>query len=238
MADSPLKILVVGGVAGGASAATRARRMDEHAEIILFERGAYVSFANCGLPYYLGGEISDRNSLLVATPRFLAKRFRLDVRTGQEVTAIDRNRKTVTVKDHVNGNSYEQAYDKLILAPGASPLTPPLDGIDAPNAFTLRDIPDTHAIETAMRHAPKKRAVVVGAGFIGLEMVEQLVRSGFETTLVELQPQVLPGLDPEMARPLEDEIRKQGVHVYLGTGLRRVLTDDNGVGVGVELDNG
>ncbi len=236
--SSPMTILVVGGVAGGASAATRARRMNEHADIIVLEKGQYVSFANCGLPYFLGGEIADREKLLVATPQLLAQRFRLDVRTGQEVTSIDRLNKTVHVQNHADGRSYEQEYDKLILAPGANPIVPPLDGIDAPNVFVLRDVPDTDAIQTAMRNVATKRAVVVGAGFIGLEMVEQLIRVGFDVSLIELQSQVLPQLDPEIAHPLEEELVRHGAHVHLGTALTRVITDANGVATAVELSDG
>lgn len=240
MSDSPsrMTIVVVGGVAGGASAATRARRMNENADIIVFEKGQYVSFANCGLPYYLGGEISDRSKLLVATVRLLEQRFRLDVRIRQEVIAIDRANKTVRVQNHGNGQTYEQGYDKLILALGAVPIVPPLEGIDAPNVFALRDIPDTDAIQAAMRDLEKKQAVVVGAGYIGLEMVEQLTRVGFEVSLVELRAQVLPQIDPEMAHRLEEELIRHGVKLHLGVGLERVITDSNGVATAVELTDG
>ena len=231
-------IVVVGGVAGGASAATRARRMNEQAEIILFERGPDVSFANCGLPYYIGGEITSRRKLLVATAEFLRRRFRLDVRTEHEVLRIDRQRKTVMVRDLVNARTFEQPYDKLVLAPGAAPLTPPLEGIEAPNVLLLRNIQDMDAILATMQHARSKQAVVVGAGFIGLEMVEQLVHQSFDVTLVELQPQVLPLLDPEMAWPLYEEMERRGVDVRLACAVKRFLTDDNGVAVAVELENG
>jgi len=234
----PPTIVIVGGVAGGASAAARARRMNEHARIILFEKDEYVSFANCGLPYYVGGEIAKREKLLVATEELLTRRFRLDVRTRQEVRKIDRDAKTVTVLNHRSGETYGQPYDKLILAPGASPLVPPIDGADVQNVFTLRNVADVDRIKQAVDASSEKKAVVVGAGFIGLEMIEQLVRRGFQTALAELQPQVLPLLDFEMAKPLEDELRQKGVAVQLGDGIRRVLTDDRGAATGVELQSG
>ena len=233
-----ITIVIVGGVAGGASAATRARRMNEHAEIILLEKDEYVSFANCGLPYYLGGEIAERQKLLVATPQFLARRFRIDVRTRQEAQSIDRAAKKVTVLNHASGETYPLAYDKLILAPGASPLVPPLPGRDAARVFTLRNMADTDCIKAAADACSSKRAVVVGSGYIGLEMVEQLVRQGFQVALAELQPQVLPLMDAEIAQPLEDALRRHGVTVYLGDGIKRILTDEHNAAVGIELQSG
>ena len=238
MTDSPLTIVIVGGVAGGASAATRARRLNEGAEIILFEKDEYVSFANCGLPYCLGRDIADRSKLLVATADFLRRRFRLDVRTRQEVTGIDRTNRTVTVKNHADGTTYEQRYSKLILAPGASPIVPPIKGADAPNALTLRNLHDMDRIDAAVQSARTKKAVVVGAGFIGLEMVEQLTRRGLEVSFVELQPQVLPLFDREMAQPLREELQRHHVQLHVGTALKRIVTDRDGVAVAVELDNG
>ncbi len=237
-AKSSTTIVIVGGVAGGASAATRARRMNEHAEIILLEKDEYVSFANCGLPYYLGGEIADRQKLLVATPQFLARRFRIDVRTRQEVQCIDRAVKSVKVLNHASGETYQLAYDKLILAPGAAPLVPPLPGRDATNVFTLRNMEDTDRIKAAADACSSKRAVVVGSGYIGLEMVEQLVRQGFQVALAELLPQVLPLLDPEMAHPLGDALRRHGVMVHVGDGIKRILTDDRNAATGIELQSG
>jgi NADPH-dependent 2,4-dienoyl-CoA reductase/sulfur reductase-like enzyme/rhodanese-related sulfurtransferase len=231
-------IVIVGGVAGGASAATRARRMNEHAEIILLEKDEHVSFANCGLPYYIGGEIAERQKLLVATPQFLARRFRIDVRTRQEVRSIDRAAKSVTVLNHASGETYPLAYDKLILAPGAAPLVPPLPGGDAAHVFTLRNMEDTDRIKAAAAACRSKRAVVVGSGYIGLEMVEQLVRHGFQVALAELQPQVLPLLDAEMAQPLADALRRHGVTVYVGDGIQRILTDDRHAATGIELQSG
>ncbi len=238
MTQKRLTIVIVGGVAGGASAATRARRMNEDAEIILLEKDEYVSFANCGLPYYIGGEIADRNKLLVATPEFLTRRFKLDVRTRQEVLRIDRAARTVTVLNHATEVTYQQPYDKLILAPGASPLVPPLEGLDASNVFSLRNMADTDRILAAVEASRGRRAAVIGSGFIGLEMVEQLVRRGFTTALAELQPQVLPLLDPEMARPVEDELRGGGVDLYTGDGIKRILKDVSGAASGVELQSG
>jgi NADPH-dependent 2,4-dienoyl-CoA reductase/sulfur reductase-like enzyme/rhodanese-related sulfurtransferase len=211
-----MKLVIVGGVAGGASAAARARRHSERAEIVVFERGPDVSFANCGLPYYLGGEIADRDKLLVVRPQLLRDRFNLDVRTRTSVEAIDRARKVVRARDLATGREYEEPYDKLILAPGAAPLRPPIPGVDLPGVFTLRNLQDTDRIMDRL-NAGVKQAVVVGAGFIGLEMVENLVRRGAAVTVVELQPQVLPPLDPEMTTPILDELRAQGVTVLLGT---------------------
>jgi len=232
-------IVIVGGVAGGASAATRARRMNEQAEIVLFEKDEYVSFANCGLPYHIGEEIPDRNDLLVATPEFLAQRFRIDVRVKQEVLSIDRDRKVVTVrKAGGSDETYEQSYDKLILAPGASPVVPPLEGVDAANVLTLRNLNDTDRIKAIVDRDATKRALVVGAGFIGLEMVEQLVQRKIATTLVELQSQVLPLLDPEMAKPIEQELLRHDVTVCTGAGLDRIIADEHGVAFAAVLDDG
>jgi NADPH-dependent 2,4-dienoyl-CoA reductase/sulfur reductase-like enzyme/rhodanese-related sulfurtransferase len=238
MTDSPLTIVIVGGVAGGASAATRARRLNEEADIILFEKDEYVSFANCGLPYFLGGDIADRNKLLVATADFLRRRFRLDVRTRQEVMGIDRTNRTVTVKNHADGTTYEQRYSRLILAPGASPIVPPIQGADAPNVLALRNLHDMDRIDVAIKAAKTKQAAVVGAGYIGLEMAEQLTRRGLEVSLVELQPQVLPLLDREMAQPLKEELQRNHVRLHVGTALKRVITDRDGLATAVELDNG
>ncbi len=238
MKKPELTIAIVGGVAGGASAATRARRMNEHANIILFEKDEYVSFANCGLPYYIGGEIDERDKLLVAPQELLEQRFQLDVRVRQEVLRIDRKSKTLTAVDHATGAEYEQNYDKLILSPGARPLVPPLDGVEAKNVFTLRNLDDTDRLLAATESSQTKRAVVVGAGFIGLEMVEQLVNRGFEVTLAELKPQILPVLDPEMVQPLQQELAARGVRLLLGDGIERVLVDDDGQAKGVQLQSG
>jgi NADPH-dependent 2,4-dienoyl-CoA reductase/sulfur reductase-like enzyme/rhodanese-related sulfurtransferase len=210
-----MKLLIVGGVAGGASAAARARRLSEDAHIILFERGPDVSFANCGLPYYLGGEITRRDKLLVVTPQRLQTRYRLDVRVRTSVEAIDRAAKKVRVRDLASGREYEESYDKLILAPGAAPIRPPLPGIDLPGIFTLRNLQDMDRIKARLDRGVGQ-AVVVGAGFIGLELVENLVRCGITTTVVELQDQVLPLFDKEMTTPIAEHLAAKGVSLLLG----------------------
>ncbi len=210
------RIVIVGGVAGGASAAARARRLSETAEITMFERGPYVSFANCGLPYYLGGEIAERDRLLVETPEHLKGVFNLDVRVRHEVTAIDRPNRSITVRDLTRDTIFEQPYDDLILSTGAAPLRPPIPGIDRPGQFVLRDITDMDAIDGWIRDTAARTAVVVGGGFIGLEVAEQLHQRGLEVSLAEVKPQVLAPLDPEMAAPLHAEIRRQQVQLILG----------------------
>ncbi len=238
--EQPRQIVIVGGVAGGASAATRARRMNERAEIILLEKDPDVSFANCGLPYHIGEEIPDRGDLLVATPEFLRQRFRLDVRTNHEVIAIDRSLKRVQVRKtdtEREGETLWIDYDKLILAPGASPIHPNLPGCDAPNVLTLRNLVDTDRIKAYVDQANVQRVIVVGAGYIGLEMVEQLVRREKQTTLVELQPHVLPLLDAEMTQPIAAELQRQGVDLHLGVGIQGVETSA-GRATGVTLSNG
>lgn len=238
----PLHIVIVGGVAGGASAATRARRCNEHAQITLLEKDEYVSFANCGLPYHIGGEIADRAKLLVATRELLERRFRLNVLPHHEVISIDRQNKTVSVKKGADGSEFALPYDKLILSPGASPLVPPMEGIHAEGVFTLRNIADMDRICAAVAKSSGKTAIVVGAGFIGLEMVEQLARREFRVSLAELQSQVLPPMDPEMAAPLQDELRERGIDLFLGDGIRRILTDTDPAAaetaIGIELNSG
>ncbi len=239
MNEQKLKIVIVGGVAGGASAATRARRCNEHAEIILLEKDEFVSFANCGMPYHIGGEIPDRSKLLVATKELLERRFRLDVRTRSEAVRIDRTAKQIVVKRLADGSEYAQPYDKLILSPGAAPFIPPMDGTDASGVFTLRNIADMDRIRAAVDQAPTsdRKAVVIGAGFIGLEMVEQLVARGFSVALAELQPQVLPPMDPEMVVPMQDDMKNRGVTLELGSGIRSITKDAAGNATGVELTN-
>jgi len=210
-----MKIIIVGGVAGGASAAARARRLSEDAQIVLVERGPDVSFANCGLPYYIGGKITERDKLLVVTPKRMQDRFKLDVRVRSSVEAIDRKAKTVRIRDLESGRDYDESYDKLILAPGAAPLRPPIPGIDLPGIFTLRNLQDMDRIKAAVDQGVQQ-AVVVGAGFIGLELVENLVRLGVSTTVVELQDQVLPPFDKEMTTPLAKALAESGVALLLG----------------------
>ena len=207
-----MKLVIVGGVAGGASAAARARRLSEDAEIVLIERGPDVSFANCGLPYHVGNVIPDREKLLVTTPGRLRERFRLDVRTRSEVEAIDRPRKVVRVRDLATGRGYDEGYDKLILAPGAAPVRPPIPGIDLPNVFTLRTLADADRIKAAV-DAGVREAVIVGAGFIGLEVAENLVHRGVATTVVQLDRQILTPFDAEMTTPLAACLRENGVRL-------------------------
>jgi len=220
-----LEILVIGGVAAGASFAARARRLNEAANITVIERGPDVSFANCGLPYHIGGEIPTRDVLAVQTPQSLKALLNLDVRTRCEVTTIDRARKRVLVRDLDSRQGDWLSYDKLMLAPGAAPLVPPMAGADDPRVHTLRNLQDMDRIIAAA--AVGKRAVVVGAGFIGLEMAEQLHRKGLCVHLVELQAQVLPQLDPKMTLLLESELRRNGVGVHLGERLTQFNVVDN-----------
>ena len=209
-----MKIIIVGAVAGGASAAARARRLSEDAEIILFERGHDPSFANCGLPYYIGGEIAERQKLLVAPKELLQQRFRLDVRTRTEVLSIDRENKTVTARDLETGLTSTESYDKLILSPGAKPFVPPVPGFDLPGVHTLRDLQDADRLLNSVTGGAK-RAVIIGAGFIGLEMAENLVNRGIETTLLELGDQIMPPLDKEITQPILRILRDKGVQVRL-----------------------
>jgi NADPH-dependent 2,4-dienoyl-CoA reductase/sulfur reductase-like enzyme/rhodanese-related sulfurtransferase len=210
-------IVIIGGVAGGASAAARARRHSETARITLIERGPDVSFANCGLPYHIGGEIPDRSELAVQTPESLRTLLNLEVLTLTEAISIDPESHLVTLRSVSDGAESTMSYDKLILSPGASPLRPPLDGIDHPRILTLRNLQDMDRMIEAAGSA--KRVTIVGAGFIGLEVAEQLVEIDKQVTLVELQPQVLPQLDPEMTRPLERELQAKGVELILGDGI-------------------
>lgn len=228
-----MKIVIIGGVAGGMSAATRLRRLNEKAEIIVLEKGPYVSFANCGLPYYIAGEIEERRDLLVQTPEQLQARFALDVRPNSEAISIDAAKKEVRVKS--SEEEYALSYDKLILSPGAKPVVPPADGIEeAKNIFTLRSVPDVDGItEFIEQHQPKK-AVVIGAGFIGLEMAESLVSRGLEVTIVEKAPHVLPPFDEEMAAYITNELKTHGVQLY--TGLGATAFEDEGKTV--VLENG
>lgn len=219
------KILIVGGVAGGMSAATRLRRLMEDAEIIVFDKGPYVSFANCGLPFHVSGEISERESLIVQTPESLKARFAIDVRPESEVVAVDTDKKTITVcyADKV----YEESYDKLILSPGAKPVVPQMVGLDsADNVFVLRNIPDLDKILNALNDTKAKCATVIGAGFIGLEMAENLVKKGLQVTIVEKAPHVLPTLDEEMAAFVKDELTRNGITVYTNQSAKAFK--DNG----------
>ncbi|MCK8817568.1 CoA-disulfide reductase [Natroniella sulfidigena] len=209
------KILIVGGVAGGASTAARLRRLDEEAEIIIFEKGEHISFANCGLPYHIGEVIEERDKLLLQTPEAMAARFNIDVRVKNEVLSIDREKKEVRVRDRQKREEYQESYDCLVLSPGANPIQPPLPGIDGENIFTLRDISDTDRIKEFIDMNNPERAVVVGAGYIGLEMAENLHERGVDVSVVELAPQVLGSLDTEMAAQLHNHMRAKDINLYL-----------------------
>ena len=236
-----MKLVIVGGVAGGASAAARARRLDETAGIVMFERGEFISFANCGLPYHVGNVIKERSSLLVMTPERFRARTAIDVRTRHEVTAINRARHTVTVRNLENGQDSEEAYDKLILVTGSSPVKPPIPGADDPDVMQLWTIPDMDRIKGRVDEGAK-RALVVGGGFIGLEVAENLRERGLDVTLVEMLPSLLPTLDPEMARPLADGLRQHGVTVRLGRKVTRIRRPESETRVAsrltVSLDDG
>ncbi|SHH35490.1 CoA-disulfide reductase [Tepidibacter thalassicus] len=215
------KIVIVGGVAGGASTAARLRRLDENAQIIMFERGEYISFANCGLPYYIGGTITERESLLVQTVEGMSKKFNMDIRNLSEVTKINRDKKTVTVKNLKTGEIYEENYDYLVLSPGASPIKPPIPGIEeTDNLFTLRNIPDTDNIKEFIDTKKPKKAVVIGGGFIGIEMAENLHDKGIEVTLVEMANQIMAPVDFEMACILHSHIKDKGVNLILEDGVK------------------
>jgi NADPH-dependent 2,4-dienoyl-CoA reductase/sulfur reductase-like enzyme/rhodanese-related sulfurtransferase len=215
-------IVIIGGVAGGASAAARLRRLDESAEIVLLERGEHVSFANCGLPYHISGEIEERNDLLVQTAEGLRRRFRLDVRNRHEVLSIHRDRKVVVVRDLRAGREFEQAYDSLILSPGAAPIRPSMPGSQLPCVHTLRNLGDMDRIKAALADRPKGRALLVGGGFIGLEMAEALRRRGWDVLLAEKAGQLLGPADPEMAVLVARELRTNGVEVLLRADLRGI----------------
>jgi NADPH-dependent 2,4-dienoyl-CoA reductase/sulfur reductase-like enzyme/rhodanese-related sulfurtransferase len=221
-------IVIVGGVAGGASCAARARRLDETAAIIMLERGEHISFANCGLPYFVSGEIARREKLLVTAPERMRNRFGIDVRVRHEVLSIDRAGKTVEVRDHQNRRTYHQAYDVLVLSPGARPVRPPLPGLDNGRVFCLRTVPDAERIRQFVEENDPRSAAVVGGGAIGLEMAENLAHLGLRVTLVEMADQVMPWLDPEMAEWIHQHLRFQGVEVLLSSPLRRCEAGPNG----------
>jgi NADPH-dependent 2,4-dienoyl-CoA reductase/sulfur reductase-like enzyme/rhodanese-related sulfurtransferase len=216
------KIVIVGGVAGGMSAAARLRRLSEKAEIIIFERGGYVSYANCGLPYYLGGEIKDRGNLLLQTPQSLAARFNLDVRVLHEVIDIRAEDKIVVVRSLATQEVFEESYDDLILSVGASPIRPPLKGLDLPGVYSLRSVEDIDALDNWMNTQDVKRVLVAGGGFIGLEVAEQLKHRGLEVTLVDSNPQVLKPLDVEMAVLIQEELESNSVKLLLNASLKAV----------------
>lgn len=228
-----MRIVIVGGVAGGMSAATRLRRLQEDAEIIILEKGPYVSFANCGLPYYVSGEIEKRENLLVQTPERLKARFNLDVRPNSEAISIDGEKKELVVRGEEG--EYVLSYDKLILSPGARPFVPETPGLsEAKNVFTLRNVPDVDRITEYISKNQPKKAVVIGAGFIGLEMAEALKNRGLQVSVVEMAPQVLPPFDQEMAMMIQNELKKNGIEVYTGVAAKGFRKE----GRLVELQNG
>lgn len=214
-----MKLLIIGGVAGGASCATRARRLSETAQIVLFERGPFVSFSNCGLPYYVGDVIQKEEALLVAGPARFREQFNIEVRLENEVLAIDRAASAIEVKEISTGKIYRETYDALVLAPGAAPIRPPLPGLDAPGVFVLRTIPDSRKIKEWIAANKAKNAVIVGGGFIGMEMAENLAHLGLKVSILEMQTQVLPPFDPEMVGAVHRHLKAKGVELFLGDAL-------------------
>jgi NADPH-dependent 2,4-dienoyl-CoA reductase/sulfur reductase-like enzyme/rhodanese-related sulfurtransferase len=242
--NSRTKVIIVGGVAGGASCAARLRRLDENAEILMVEKGPYVSYANCGLPYHIGGVIPNEPSLLVANEKTFIDQFAIDCRTNCEVISVSAEKKTVELKNHKTGAVTSERYDKLVLSPGAQSIRPPLPGIDLPGIFHVRTVPDARAVREWIERGttflagmhiysgyqtvkPKRRAVVVGGGFIGLETAENLVHRGFDVTLVEMLDQVLAPMDKEMARIVEGYIERHGIHLALNDGVSEFNQDEN-----------
>lgn len=223
-----MKVVIVGGVAGGASAAARLRRLDEQAEIVMLERGEYISFANCGLPYYVGGEIAKKSALLLQTPESFHARFRVDVRTRTEAVAVDTTHKLVTVKNLATGETSQESYDRLILSPGAAPLRPPVPGFDNPRVFTLRNVPDTVRIKEFVEEEFPDSAVVVGGGYIGVEMAENLKKAGLAVTIVEMADHLIAPLDADMAAEVHRYIRSQGVDLRLNTEVKAVEEQTDG----------
>ena len=230
-----MKYVIIGGVAGGATAAARLRRQDETSDIVLIEKGKHISYANCGLPYYIGGVITDRDRLFVQTPEAFSRRFRIDVRTESEAMGINTETKVVIIKSAEDG-TYSESYDKLLLAPGSSPVRPPLPGIDNEGIFTLRNVDDTDRIKQFIDHHPKGRAVIVGGGFIGLEMAENLVHAGWNVSVVEMGEQVLAPIDYSMASFVHQELADHGVSLYLGKAVQSF--EKNGAALGVMLSDG
>jgi NADPH-dependent 2,4-dienoyl-CoA reductase/sulfur reductase-like enzyme/rhodanese-related sulfurtransferase len=238
------RILIVGGVAGGASCAARARRLSETAEIVMFDRGPYVSFANCGLPYYVGDVIKKEENLLVATPELFRQRFNIEVRLRSEVVSIDRDTRTIQVKDLENDVTYNEPYDALVLSPGAQPIRPALPGIDLPGIFSVRTIPESRMIRAWIEQYRVRQVVIVGGGYIGMEMAENLHRRDLKVSIVEKQAQVMPLLDPEMAAPIHSALIEHGVQLFLndsvvrfepGDGHRLVLSLQSGQTIETDL---
>ncbi len=227
------KVLIIGGVAGGASAAARLRRLDENAQIIMFERGEYISFANCGLPYYIGETIKERDNLLVQTPEAMMGRFNIDVRVNSEVASINIKEKKVTVNSKEKGN-YEETYDYIIMSPGATPIKPPIEGINSSKIFTLRNIPDTDRIKDYVDNKNVKSAVVVGGGYIGIEMAENLRERGINVVLVEAAPHILAPFDSDMVTFAEQELQDNGVGLILGDGVKSFEENNNKIKISLQ----
>ena len=230
------KIIIVGGVAGGASAAARLRRLDEKAEIILFERGEHISFANCGLPYYIGEEITDKRQLTLQTPKSFHRSFNIDVRVFSEVISIDKEGKTVTVKNHQTHEIYTESYDKLILSPGAEPIRPNIEGVNSSKVFTLRNIPDTFKIKNHIEKNRPKSAAIVGGGFIGVEMAENLHAIGLKVTIIEMQEQIIPPLDYDMVCDVHNYLQHKGITLILKNGVQSIV--DRGTFLTIKLSEG
>ena len=222
-----MKVIIVGGVAGGASAAARLRRNNENAEIILIERGEFISYANCGLPYYIGGTIVDKEALTLQTPESFNARFNIDIRVLSEATEIDSDNKKITILDKRTGESYEESYDKLVLSPGAEPITPKIDGIDNDRVFTLRTIPDTYRIKEYIDSKSVKSAVIVGGGYIGIEMAENLHDAGLDVTIVELADHVIGAIDYDMACEVHNHIREKGAKLILKDAVKAIEDGDS-----------
>ncbi|MUK41084.1 CoA-disulfide reductase [Aliivibrio fischeri] len=223
------KIVIIGGVAGGASAAARARRLSEDAQIIMLERGPFISFANCGLPYHIGGDIKERDNLLLQTPDSFLARFNVDVRVMNEVTSINRNEKTITIKNLIDNTEYQESYDFLLLSPGAGPIVPPIPGINNSLTFSLRNVPDMDRIIASIKDNKPQHATVVGGGFIGLEMMEAFHQLGIKTTLLELADQVMAPVDREMAGFVHKEIKDKEIDLRLGSALQEVVETETGL---------
>lgn len=229
-----MKVVIIGGVAGGASAAARLRRLDESAEIIMLERGPYISYANCGLPYYVGGEINQKEALTLQTPQSFHQRFGIDVRTENEAVEIYPEKKAVLIRELATGKEYEESYDKLILSPGGEPARPPIPGIDGPNVFTLRTVPDSIQIREFIQQNRPRRAVIMGGGFIGLEMAENLMRAGVAVTVVEAMEHVMAALDYDMASEVQQYLRHQGVELVLSQKITAITPQESGLLVHLE----
>ncbi|MBI1271979.1 CoA-disulfide reductase [bacterium] len=238
MENKKERLLIVGGVAGGASCAARARRMNEDVEIIVFERGSFVSFANCGLPYFVGDVIENEKNLLVATPELFRQRFNIEVRLRNEVLSIDRQTQTIKVRERDSGKEYEERYDDLVLATGASAIRPPVPGIDLPGIFTVRTIPESRMIRSWLSEYSVKQAVVIGGGFIGLEITENLINKDIDVSIIDKGDQILTPLDPEMTSEIEKRLKSHGVELYLGEGVTGFSSGEEDKKLIVHTDSG